>query len=97
MELGGWKYLEEVKACELPDRVAEAFTTAMQGLVGCKYTPVYYVAYQVVHGKNYCVICHSRTATEEPKFGCKAVYINAFTDEDGKLKVHIVKIEDVIR
>lgn len=89
---GGWEYPEQAEACNLPERAATAFSKAIQGIVGCKYTPVYYVAQQVVRGMNYCIICHTKTATKEPIYGCKAIYINDFQGE-----VHIVKIEDVIR
>ena len=55
MLLGGWNF-DDVKAANLPQKVASAFTAVTGELVGADYMPVAYAGSQVVNGVNYCII-----------------------------------------
>lgn len=55
MILGGWNY-DDVKATNLPQKVASAFTAVTGELVGADYMPVAYAGSQVVNGINYQII-----------------------------------------
>ena len=89
--LGAWVY-QDMQACNLPQPVATAFSKAIAGLVGVSYTPVLYVASQLVSGTNYCIICKTTASTNPPLHGCKTVFI--YADLEGN--AHITKIIDVI-
>ncbi|MBQ3449105.1 MAG: hypothetical protein IJG34_04335 [Synergistaceae bacterium] len=56
MILGGWK-LDEIKGCNLPQKVQSAFTAVTSELVGADYEPVAYLGSQQVNGMNYRVLC----------------------------------------
>lgn len=58
--LGGWN-IADVSPCNLPQRVASAFTGALDGYVGASYEPLLYVGSQVVNGMNYAVIAKETT------------------------------------
>lgn len=49
---GGWSGFQS----PVPKEAMSVFTTATEGLMGVKYTPVA-VAAQVVAGMNYCYLC----------------------------------------
>lgn len=89
--VGVWNY-QEMKACDLPQPVATAFSKAFEGWVGVSYVPVLYVASQLVAGTNYCIICKTTTIVNPPIPGCKIVFI--YADLQGN--AHITKINDVI-
>lgn len=55
MVLGGWNF-DDVKSCNLPQKVASAFTAVMGELTGADYMPVAYLGSQEVNGVNYCLI-----------------------------------------
>ena len=50
--LGAWN-VDEMKGCNLPQKVASAFTAVTGELVGADYMPVLYVGSQDVNGRNY--------------------------------------------
>ena len=60
--LGGWN-LDEVKGCNLPQKVQSAFTTVTSELVGADYEPVAYLGSQTVNGTNYRILALMRTVT----------------------------------
>ena len=55
MLLGGWN-LDEVKGCNLPQKVQSAFTAVTSELVGADYEPIAYLGSQQVNGINYRVL-----------------------------------------
>ena len=55
MAFGSWD-ISEIKAVNLPQKVATAFTEVTGELTGADYVPVLYVGKQVVNGTNYCLI-----------------------------------------
>ena len=90
---GSWVYqTDSMTPCDLPQKVATAFAKATEGIVGVSYTPVLYVASQVVSGMNYCIVCKTVATTNPPMYGCKTLYI--YADLSGNAK--ITKIEDVV-
>ena len=62
--LGGWN-IDEMKGCNLPQKVASAFTAVTGGLVGAEYQPVLYVGSKVVNGTNYCVLALQTLVTSD--------------------------------
>ena len=55
MTLGGWN-LDEVKGCNLPQKVATDFTAVTGELVGVDYEPIAYLGKQLTNGTNYRVL-----------------------------------------
>jgi hypothetical protein len=55
VNLGSWE-IDEIKAVNLPQKVASAFIAVTGDLVGADYMPVLYVGKQLVNGTNYCLI-----------------------------------------
>ncbi|MBR0150243.1 MAG: hypothetical protein IJP89_02645 [Synergistaceae bacterium] len=55
MKLGGWN-LDEVKGCNLPQKVQSAFTAVTGDMTGAEYEPIAYMGSQQVNGLNYMVI-----------------------------------------
>lgn len=53
--LGGWN-LDEIKSCNLPQKVQSAFTAITGEMTGADYEPVAYLGSQVVDGTNYRVL-----------------------------------------
>ena len=64
MILGGWN-IEDVKGCNLPQKVATDFTAVTSELVGAEYEPIAYLGSQQVNGMNYRILALMRTVTPE--------------------------------
>ena len=62
MILGGWN-LDEVKGCNLPQKVATDFTAVTGELVGVDYEPIAYLGSQQVNGTNYRILALQRMVT----------------------------------
>ena len=62
MILGGWN-LDEVKGCNLPQKVATDFTAVTGELVGAEYEPIAYLGSQQVNGTNYRILALQRMVT----------------------------------
>ena len=60
--LGGWN-LDEVKGCNLPQKVATDFTAVTGELVGADYEPIAYLGSQQVNGTNYRILALQRMVT----------------------------------
>lgn len=91
--VGGWEFhTDAMKPCDLPQKVATAFSKATHGMVGVKYEPVLYVASQLVSGMNYCIVCKTTATTNPPMKNCKALFI--YEDLSGNAK--ITKIENIV-
>lgn len=78
LTLGGWNY-DDVKNCNLPQKVASAFTEVTGGLVGADYIPVAYLGSQVVNGMNYCLIALQTIITARPEKRPVKMIINVDT------------------
>ena len=59
MGLGGWN-LEDVKGCNLPQKVQSAFTAVTGDMTGAEYEPIAYLGSQIVNGTNYRILCKRR-------------------------------------
>ena len=53
--MGGWN-VADIQPCNLPQRVASAFTAVTEKLIGAMYEPLMYIGSQTVNGINYGVI-----------------------------------------
>ena len=73
---GGWS-AQKAEALPLPEEAAEAFQTAMDGLVGAEITPVALLSEQVVAGMNYCVLCWVEPVVPDPVGYYSLAYIYA--------------------
>lgn len=65
---GGWtitKEAENYPICNLPEKVASAFSHVTMDLVGAKYEPLMYIATQVVSGTNHMIICRQTLSDAE--------------------------------
>ncbi|WP_349674894.1 hypothetical protein [Lacrimispora sp.] len=94
-EVGNW-VLEEFIPCKLPKDVADGFDQVMSKIVGVNYTPMIYVASQIVAGKNHMIICGSTPVVMNPQRSLVAVYLHQALAADGGefqlLSVQPVKI-----
>lgn len=59
MILGGWN-LDEIKGCNLPQKIQTDFTAVTSELVGADYEPIAYLGSRVVNGTNYRVLALMR-------------------------------------
>lgn len=57
--LGGWN-LDDVKGCNLPQKVQSAFTAVTSDQTGADYEPICYLGSQTVNGTNYRVLALRR-------------------------------------
>ncbi|MBS1186529.1 MAG: hypothetical protein H6R04_547 [Burkholderiaceae bacterium] len=64
--VGAWEIITN-PPCALPEKVATAFSEATAGMVGASYTPVAFVAQQLVSGMNYALICDQTLVTRQPE------------------------------
>ena len=84
MTLGGWN-LDEVKGCNLPQKVATDFTAVTSELVGAEYEPIAYLGSQQVNGTNYRILVLMRTETATPDKKLVKMIINEAPDGSVRL------------
>ena len=84
MILGGWD-LDEVKGCNLPQKVATDFTAVTSELVGAEYEPIAYLGSQQVNGTNYRILALMRTVTATPEKKLVKMIINEAPDGSVRL------------
>ena len=87
MTLGGWN-LDEVKGCNLPQKVQSAFTAVTSDLVGADYEPICYLGSQTVNGINYRVLALSRAVV--PNAEKKIVKMIIHEELDGSVRLQSV-------
>lgn len=87
MKLGGWN-LDEVKGCNLPQKVQSAFTAVTSDLVGAEYEPICYLGSQTVNGTNYRVLALSRAVV--PNAEKKIVKMIIHEELDGSVRLQSV-------
>lgn len=87
MKLGGWN-LDEVKGCNLPQKVQSAFTAVTSDLVGADYEPICYLGSQTVNGTNYRVLAFSRAVF--PNAEEKIVKMIIHEELDGSVRLQSV-------
>ena len=76
--LGSWN-IDEMRSCNLPQKVQSAFTSVTGSIVGAEYMPVLYVGSQVVNGMNYCVLAVQTIITANPEKRFVKMVINVDT------------------
>ena len=84
MILGGWN-LDEVKGCNLPQKVQTAFTAVTSELVGADYEPIAYLGSQQVNGTNYRILALMRTVTPNAEKKIVKMIINEAPDGSVRL------------
>ena len=77
--LGGWN-LEEVKGCNLPQKVATDFTAVTSEMVGADYEPIAYLGSQQANGINYRILALMRTVTPNAEKRIVKMIINEAPD-----------------
>ena len=87
MTLGGWN-LDDVKGCNLPQKVQSAFTAVTSDLVGADYEPICYLGSQTVNGINYRVLALSRAVV--PNAEKKIVKMIIHEELDGSVRLQSV-------
>ena len=87
--LGGW---QETESSVIPDEVQTALDKAMLDINGVDYKSVAYLGYQVVAGKNHCMLCRANVIYPNARPYYALVYF--YEDLDGNSEVtNIVKID----
>ena len=79
MVLGGWNF-DDVKSCNLPQKVASAFMAVMGEMTGADYMPVAYLGSQEVNGINYCLIVLQTVITPVSEKRPLKIIINVLPD-----------------
>ena len=69
---GGWTKAENA---EITDEIKALFKKATEGMTGLSYTPVVYVASQIVAGTNHCILCKTAAVVPNPEPKYSLVYI----------------------
>lgn len=90
---GGFQMLPNYKPINLPQKLASAFQTATDGLVGASYTPVFYAGTQIVNGTNHMLFCIQNLVTAKPESHLVKMIIN---EKDNGKEASIVSIEVII-
>jgi hypothetical protein len=73
--LGGWVKAESP---EITDEFMKIFSKATETLTGVEYTPVAYIASQIVAGRNHCVLCKAKATVPD----AEEVYVILYIYED---------------
>ena len=84
MILGGWN-LDEVKGCNLPQKVATDFTAVTSELVGADYEPIAYLGSQTVNGTNYRLLCLQKLVVPNSEKKIVKMIINEAPDGSVRL------------
>ena len=79
MVLGGWN-LDDVKGCNLPQKVATDFTAVTSELVGADYEPIAYLGSQQVNGTNYRILALMRAVAPNAEKKLVKMIINEVPD-----------------
>lgn len=84
MTLGDWS-LDDVKGCNLPQKVQSAFTDATSELVGADYEPIAYLGSQVVNGTNYKILALKTPVVPNGTKSFVKMIVNYGTDGTSRL------------
>ena len=92
MILGGWN-LDEIKGCNLPQKVQTDFIAVTSEMVGADYEPIAYLGSQTVNGVNYRVLAlmHPVVANAEKRI----VKMIIHEELDGTVLLHSVSGVDL--
>lgn len=81
---GGWN-LDEVKGCNLPQKVQTDFTAVTSGIVGAEYEPIAYLGSQVANGTNYRILALQTSIIANPEKKFVRMIINEAPDGSVRL------------
>ncbi len=84
MALGGWN-LDDVKGCNLPQKVQSAFTAVTGDMTGADYEPIAYLGSQIVNGINYRILCKRRLVI--PNSDVQIVKMIIHEETDGSVRL----------
>ena len=84
MILGEWN-IDDIKGCNLPQKVQTDFTAVTSELVGAEYEPIAYLGSQQVNGMNYRILALMRTVT--PSVEKRIVKMIIHEELDGSVKL----------
>ena len=82
--LGGWN-LDDVKVCNLPQKVQSAFTGATSEIVGADYEPVAYLGSQQVNGINYKLLAMKTPVVPNGEKSFVKIIVNAGADGTARI------------
>jgi len=88
--MGGWSAAESPK---ITKHVAKVFDKAFEGFVGAEHKPIAYLGYQVVAGKNHCILCQSKAVVPDARAYYTLVYI--YEDLSGNAKITNITSLDI--
>lgn len=84
MTSGGWN-LDEVKGCNLPQKVATDFTAVTSDMVGAEYEPIAYLGSKVANGTNYRILCLQKLVIPNSEKKFVKMIINEASDGSVRL------------
>lgn len=85
MVLGGWN-LDEVKGCNLPQKVQSAFMAVTGDMTGADYEPICYLGSQQVNGINYRILAKRRLIIPNSQPSLVKMIIHEETDGNVRLE-----------
>lgn len=85
MALGGWN-VDEVKGCNLPQKVQSAFTAVTGDMIGADYEPIAYLGSQIVNGINYRILAKQRLVIPGCEVRIVKMIIHEETDGSARLE-----------
>lgn len=92
---GNWT-LAPMTPCNLPEKVATAFSEVFSTLAGASYIPVLYCGTQIVHGTNHMIICKQSLITAETEEHLVKVILNQPLESDTDQTWKIVLIDTIV-
>ena len=91
LKVGGWSaYADDPTV--IPQEALDAFSKAIDGLVGCTYEPIALLGTQVVSGMNYCLLCRLTAVYPDAEPGYALVYV--YQSLDGSCQ--LLRVEDIV-
>ncbi len=84
-QLGGWIVLEDEGSDEIEERAEAALRKALTELVGANYEEKEVLAYQIVSGTNYCILCRVTPVVPNAVSHWALVYV--YEALDGSCKI----------
>lgn len=82
---GQWKINVKTKTISVTKDASSALKKAAKKYVGKSFKPLALLGTQTVSGVNYCLLCYSKTATQNPVEAIDLVYVNK--NAKGKCKI----------
>lgn len=94
MTVGGWE-LVDMKACDLPEKVASGFAEIMSTWEGADLTPVLYCGTQTVNGVNHMIICRENLVVQGTCEKLVKVIVHEDAADESKSNFSILTIDTI--